>query len=71
MFKGTPFSPGAAQVGSKAVGARGSVFPSPRSAKAGLGFSKAKRAALRSTMGNLEGFWEHRLGRWLQCMGDS
>lgn len=43
--KGTPFSPGAAQAGSKALGAGGLVFPSPHSAEAGLGFSRAKQTA--------------------------
>lgn len=43
--EGTLFVPRAAQAGRKAVGGGGSVFPSPRGAEAGLGFSRAKRAA--------------------------
>ena len=68
--EGISFAPGAARVGSKAVGAGGSVFPSPCSAEAGLGFSKSEAGCARSAVGNLEGFWERRLGRWLPWMGD-
>lgn len=45
LREGTLVVPCAAQAGSKAGGGGGSVFPSPRGAEAGLGFSRAKRAA--------------------------
>lgn len=38
--------PAAGRAGSEAAGAGGSVFPSPRWAEAGTGFSKAKQAAM-------------------------